>query len=239
MELLIVVALIAIIAAVAIVLLNPWAQIGKGYDARRKHDLAVLQKVMEDYYNDKGCYPKPEQICYSEITNVCNANRVKTQTCYICGNEPTSPTSLSSYLTKLPCDPQHATKKYFYQTEASEANLVCSTPPKDAQKNCPSWYRVYSDFSTQDQESVNLNCYTGGCGVAPIYGYDYGISSPNKGLEVSNKYSFDAGDGSCQTCGTYQCCHDLGCAPNAIGRPLYGSCQTCCDVVHCGYSCPP
>jgi len=238
MELLVVVALLILIAIVVLVALNPWAQIAKSQDSKRKAELTQLNKVLEDWYNDKGCYPRPDQICYGEITNVCNANRVKTQTCYICGNESTSP-SFSPYLSRLPCDPQHGTKKYFYQTEASEANLLCSTLPKDAQKNCPSWYRIYSDFSAvEDKESANLGCYSGGCGVAPVYGYDYGVSSPNKSLEVSNKYTFDAGDGTCQTCGTYECCHDTGCAPNAIGRPLYGSCQSCCDVVHCGNPCP-
>ena len=237
MELLTVIGLIAIIAVVALVLFNPWQQIGRGYDVKRKHDLNEIRKALEEYYNDKGCYPKPDQICYSDITNICNANRVRTQTCYICGDELNSP--LFSYLTKLPCDPQHATKRYFYQTEASEANLVCATPPINAQKNCPSWYRIYSDFSiTDDAESIDLDCSLGACGIAPKYGYDYGVSSPNKEVEAGNKYAFDTGLGTCQICGTYQCCHDINCAPNAIGRPLYGTCQACCDVVHCEGSCP-
>ncbi len=52
-EILIVAAIITIIATIAIVLFNPWQQIAKGYDTRRKNDLSQLNKALEDYYNDR------------------------------------------------------------------------------------------------------------------------------------------------------------------------------------------
>ncbi|PIP14675.1 hypothetical protein COX47_03920 [Candidatus Roizmanbacteria bacterium CG23_combo_of_CG06-09_8_20_14_all_35_49] len=67
MELLIVIAIIAILATIAIVLLNPMQQISKAQDGRRKNDLATFQKVLEDYYNDKGCYPRPNEVCYPTV----------------------------------------------------------------------------------------------------------------------------------------------------------------------------
>jgi len=56
-ELLIVVAFLAVMTVLLLVYLNPGAQLGKARDARRKSDLSKLKNVLEDYYNDKKCYP--------------------------------------------------------------------------------------------------------------------------------------------------------------------------------------
>ena len=56
-ELLIVVAFLAVMTVLLLVYLNPMAQMGKARDARRKSDLSKLKNVLEDYYNDKKCYP--------------------------------------------------------------------------------------------------------------------------------------------------------------------------------------
>ena len=105
MELLIVIVIIAILATIAIVLLNPMQQISKAQDGRRKNDLATFQKVLEDYYNDKGCYPRPNEVCYPNSQSGYNPN-VDTK-CYICGNEssPANFANFSPYMARLPCDP--------------------------------------------------------------------------------------------------------------------------------------
>jgi len=54
-EALIVVATIGILGAMAIFAAR--LQIAKGRDGRRKADLAKIQKALEDYLNDEGCYP--------------------------------------------------------------------------------------------------------------------------------------------------------------------------------------
>lgn len=56
-ELIIAIAVLAILAALTIATLDPFAQIQKSNDARRKSDLAQLQKVLEQYYSDNGQYP--------------------------------------------------------------------------------------------------------------------------------------------------------------------------------------
>lgn len=57
-ELLVVIALLGIIATSAAILLNPGGQIQKSRDSQRKSDLAQLQRVIEQYYNDVGAYPQ-------------------------------------------------------------------------------------------------------------------------------------------------------------------------------------
>lgn len=57
MELLTVVAILAILALAIFFVLNPMTQIKKAHDSRRKADLRKLQTVLEDYYNDHNAYP--------------------------------------------------------------------------------------------------------------------------------------------------------------------------------------
>jgi GxxExxY protein len=223
MELLIIIALIAILATALLVLFNPKKQIEKAWDTKRKNDLNTLRKVLEDYYNDKGCYPKDEEICYNEKKE--NRGRVGSgasivgYSCNICGTEPTprnfSP-YLSTYLSTLPCDPQHPTHDYLYQYDPSD---------------CPQWYRIYTVFSVRDDpDSKALGCPYGGCGLknppqpTPDYGYDYGVSNTN--IEISNQYNCLTSSGNCNTCGNYETClSDPGCP---YKDKIYGSYKYCC-----------
>jgi len=222
MELLIIIALIAILATALLVLFNPKKQIEKAWDAKRKNDLNTLRKVLEDYYNDKGCYPTGNIICYNtpqeNKKGVGVGATLVGYSCNICGTEPTPPnfSNFSPYLSVLPCDPQHPTKDYLYQYDPS---------------SCPQWFRIYSMFSIRDDsDSKFLGCPYGGCGLAypptptPQYGYDYGVS--NTVLESSNVYNCIDQTNTCNTCNTYdQCLTDPGCPDK---NKIYGSRGWCC-----------
>lgn len=74
-ELLIVFGILAILMLVALFVFQK--QLIKGRDAKRKADLSNMQRVLEDYLNDEGCYPAS----------------------LACGQE------LPPYLNLVPCDP--------------------------------------------------------------------------------------------------------------------------------------
>lgn len=178
-ELLLIITLIALIAVVVFILINPKKQIEKAWDSQRKNDLNRLQKILEDWYNDKNCYPKPEQICYDPQNNPC----------HICGHIIT-PSDFSPYLKLLPCDPQQPIKKYLYQVD----NLAC-----------PKTYRLYADlsgtdFTNSNPESLFVGCPYQSCGPAPDYGFDYGVFSPNTDLERFSYFAYCA-TGGCNICG--------------------------------------
>ncbi len=160
MEILIIVTLIITIAVAVLILFNPKRQIEKGWDSKRKTELGQLRKILEDWYNDKNCYPRPNQICYDSVVN---------NTCHICGRVLT-PTDFSPYLKTLPCDPQHPTKKYLYQVD----NVTC-----------PTWYRIYTTLSNPADPAINEVGCRQYCGIGNYTGfiYNYGISSPNTSLE--------------------------------------------------------
>jgi len=177
MELLIVVSIIALLGAAVLALLNPMFQIKKSWDSKRKGELATLNKVLEDWYNDKQCYPTPSEICYDGPNSPC----------HICGSKSSSP-NFSPYLPQLPCDPQSTTKQYLYQVDNN---------------TCPSWYRIYTTLSnTADPVIVSVGCQFG-CGPAPDFSYNYGVSSPNIGLEGSLTACLTSG-----SCGDY--CSSIG-----------------------------
>lgn len=158
LELLIVISIIVLIAIVALISLNPKKQIEKSQDTKRKQELNQLGKVIEDYYNDKNCYPPPGEVCY---------NYTGGTTCNICGNHVDSP-DFDPYLSNLPCDPQQPTKKYLYEVDDLD---------------CPSWYRIYADLSNNTDPIISEVGCISGCG--PNGSYNYGVSSSNVGLETS------------------------------------------------------
>jgi len=210
-ELLIVIALIVITTVIALMVLNPVAQLAKGRDVKRKGELSLFRKALEDWYNDKNCYPKPEEVCYPGLDN---GDPVTANPCYICGHEEKSP-SLVPYLSSIPCDPQHPSKRYLYEAEKSD---------------CPKWYRLYTKFSSEnDPEAANSGCYKNGCGPRLTYGYDYGVSSPNIGLEITNSFYCPTRESSCDGCGTPENCADAA-QRGACNKPFYGSYAACCEA---------
>src|SRR5574338_433612 len=57
-ELVVVIGILAILAVFVLAALNPLEQFKKARDGQRKSDLASMQRVLEQYYQDHGSYPK-------------------------------------------------------------------------------------------------------------------------------------------------------------------------------------
>ncbi len=91
-ELIIVLMIIAFLVLMIVFMTRKW--ILKGKDARREGDIRHLQTAIEEYQNDKNCYPLPQLV-----------------TC-----EPGS--GLQPYLETIPCDPV-TQASYFYDYENS------------------------------------------------------------------------------------------------------------------------
>lgn len=98
-ELLVVLAIIAIFILVSIF---AWKlQLMKGRDVKRKADLKKLQNILEDYLNDKNCYP-------ASLDTAC-ANSVV-------------PDISLPYLSELPCDPlDNSDFHYLYSVDPGES----------------------------------------------------------------------------------------------------------------------
>ncbi|MCL4363989.1 hypothetical protein M1328_01995 [Patescibacteria group bacterium] len=227
MEIVIILGIIALIIGTGIALLNPQSQIYKAWDGKRKNDLATLNKVLEDFYNDKGCYPQPSQICYDAGSG---------STCHICGSKATSP-DFKPYLNVLPCDPQSPSMDILYEVNNN---------------SCPTQYNLYTKLSnTADFSIAELGCQ-GGCGPYGNCNYNYGAQSPNTGIEhctitptmapptptplyvgLCSTYNplYYISNGICNVCGSYDQCkvmvpnYDYYVDPGGHGSP--GCTQLC------------
>ena len=102
MELLIVIAILVILMAVGFT--NWMAQIKKGYDVRRKSDLSRLKIMLENYYNDRGCFPTYQ----NWIIQACGYPIF----------------FMPSYPEKFPCDPETKTR-YVYEPILNSAGDPC------------------------------------------------------------------------------------------------------------------
>ena len=100
-ELLIVTTIIALFILVAIFAYQ--LQLAKGRDARRKADLDKLQNVLEDYLNDKICYP-------DGLT---------------CGS--TAGTDMAGYISEVPCDPINNTYYNYFYSYDGRPEVVCKS----------------------------------------------------------------------------------------------------------------
>jgi len=135
MEMSIVSTLVVILGLVVLVGINPLTQILKGYDTRRKADLAALKIAFEAYYADHDCYPP------SSILNNCGSD------------------DLAPYLNKIPCDPND-NSPYDLQTPPDNSSTcpqqyAIYTPLisffsrlAETIPTCPGTYAVYSSNMT-------------------------------------------------------------------------------------------
>lgn len=206
-ELLIVIALIAIAFTFFFTFLKPAEQFSKARDRNRKTDTHNLRIALEDYYADKGCYPRPEDACYDYDP----AN--PTDPCHLCGEESGPlPNGL-----ELPCDPSHPNKDFLYYADTQNTE-------------CPQSYELYLNLEYEDDPAVgDAGCYFGGCGLAPDYGYNYGISSPNESLNVTDSYSCFSVPGRCNLCGEIDLClNDVNLCPGGADS-IYKTIDDCCD----------
>ncbi len=174
LEISIVVTIIALVIGTAIALLNPFTQIKKSWDGKRKHSLDVLRKVFEDRYNDKGAYPAAADICFTAASDPRTDYSGNTACiCNICGKNSASP-SFSPYLNEVPCDPQYPNKNYLYDFD-------CSTSK-------PKWYRIYTKLSiTGDPIIAEVGC-SQGCGPLTDPNYNYYVGTVAPEINTCNKY---------------------------------------------------
>ena len=111
-EILIVVTIIVVLGIALLLALNPMAQIFKGYDARRRADLAKIKIALEGYYSDHDCYPlfplkdandRPSYACDSDILKPylpnmpCDPNSHKPYTIYLSPPDATCPQNFAVY----------------------------------------------------------------------------------------------------------------------------------------------
>lgn len=110
-ELLIVIVVIGILAAITVVSFN--GVTAKTRDTIRVNDMKSIQKAVELYYVDNGTYPLPP-----------NGSTNWSGNCATFGSSTTYIAGISNYLSKLPLDPRWTTadsnKCYLYKSTGTD-----------------------------------------------------------------------------------------------------------------------
>lgn len=185
LELLMVMALVVILMTVGLIVLNPQEQFARSKDAIRKNDLHTLRNMFEEWKNDRGCYPKLSDVCYS--------NKSAT-TCTICTTHPDTP-SFEAYAKNAICDPESPNRDYLYEIQGDST--------------CPNAFLVYTKLRANYVQSNDVyNCTAlHACGPRPFFGYDYLVSSPNAFIQTADAFfCIRHTDQRCVVCGTYSQC---------------------------------
>lgn len=109
-ELLIVIAILGVLGAVLITILNPGTQFKRARDAQRRSDLSQIQRALELYYQDNGKYP--------ETTGWINST----------AGEFWIPGLDANYIKKMPADPLNSCSTGVPTSDTCYAYIYFSDP---------------------------------------------------------------------------------------------------------------
>ncbi len=112
-ELILVVGILSVLAVAALAVLDPFAQIQKANDSRRKSDLSQIQRALETYYQDNGKYPLSTVTTPYKISVPGSPNPVTIDW----GN------SWQPYMNLMPKDPS-ASKNYVYYSITGQSYFL-------------------------------------------------------------------------------------------------------------------
>jgi prepilin-type N-terminal cleavage/methylation domain-containing protein len=107
LEILLVVCIIAILAGIVIVAINPGRQLALARNTQRKSDLSEINKALIQFYIDKGYYPTSTTL-YPSLTEIRNGLASSLAECADDGFVDLSEL-VPVYLSAIPTDPQAST----------------------------------------------------------------------------------------------------------------------------------
>lgn len=172
-ELVVTIGILSILSLLVIATLNPLEQFKKARDGNRKSDLAQLQRVLEQYYQDHGSYPQSTGPTAYEIKDF-NGNAV------VWGGSAGWP----PYMNLVPKDPD-STRTYIYYASGTVPQSYKLYANLEVGPNDPQTCKATVTNCINNPTSVAY-CSCGGvpagvtCGVnGNSYPCNYGVSSPN------------------------------------------------------------
>lgn len=119
LEILLVVAIIAILAGIVIVAINPAKQLGNTRDAQRKSDINNLYKAVNQYLIDEGSFPTG---ITTSAQQICDTNGEPAGECL-----DLSSYLVPNYIQSIPKDPQVDTGSGYYITQSGD-NVYLEAP---------------------------------------------------------------------------------------------------------------
>jgi len=132
LEILLVVGIIAILAGIVIVAINPSRQLATVRDTERKSDIKQISNAITQYYIDKGYYPPGLTATSTEICNTGDLTTTEGSDINCSGLIDLTPL-IPVYLTAIPKDPGTATVNSTHYKIAKNASANVYTEATDAE----------------------------------------------------------------------------------------------------------
>jgi type II secretory pathway pseudopilin PulG len=216
-ELLIIMAILAILTVMMTGILDPMALINRGGDAKRKKDINRIKIALEEYMSDKGTLPTDlTEPTLLELNNSSN-----------CGSDIFSP-----WLAPWPCDPSGGAYKIATDTEENPPSwFVVLTKLKNRNDDqIPEAWANYEEGTYMVKGGYSNAEVNFGVSSSNIVWYDRDLSGCFNPSPLVDKqcYEADMGDeGSCQESNDgYFCSRSDNCY-------LDGNCSLECKVSYC------
>jgi len=109
LEMLLVVAIIAVLAGIVVVAINPGKQLATVRNTERTFNLSEIHKAMQQYFIDHYTYPAATP---TTLTEICNTGSNSTSTGIDCTGLIDLSPLVPTYLTSIPVDPQGSTLSF-------------------------------------------------------------------------------------------------------------------------------
>jgi type IV pilus assembly protein PilA len=122
LEILLVVGIIAILAGIVIVALNPTKQFAAVRNTQRKANLSELNKALYQYYIDNSRYPT--SVPTTNLGEICNTGATSTGHSISCTGYVDLSALVPTYLVAIPTDPQASGTSTGYLVAKNSANKI-------------------------------------------------------------------------------------------------------------------
>ncbi len=170
-ELVVTIGILAILAVFAIAALNPLDQFRKARDSERKSDLAQMQRVLEQYYQDNGRYPDNGNT-YTILDH--NGNSV------VWGGSA----GWSPYINLVPTDPTSDIRKFVYYSTSNGQKYQLYTSLEKGPTDPSTCNATVVNCVNNPSNPSYCNCsgvpLSADCGAnGRHYPCNYGVSRPN------------------------------------------------------------
>lgn len=159
-ELLIVIAILGVLAAAVLVMINPIEQLARGRDSGRKSTIGQLTSAMQAYYTTQnGTYITVPSTTW--MTSLVTAGELK--------NEPSTVTYSIAGHSNCTTNQQNG---YCYNTNNTEAIIYTRLESSSEETKCTSAQDAFFLWSSQDAQA-GVVCVTAGQQPSAYSGYTY------------------------------------------------------------------
>jgi type IV pilus assembly protein PilA len=121
LEILLVVGIIAILASIVVVALNPTRQFASVRNAQRRANISEINNALQQYYIDNSAYPPTIP---TTLTEICNTGATSTGHSVNCTGRTDLSYLVPTYLVAIPVDPQTTGTSTNYKVMKNSSNKI-------------------------------------------------------------------------------------------------------------------